>query len=133
MEYKDTLNHINDYWELYETTGWNSEYHFTIEDVANTVNNSRFKCCLYEENKLIGFGRVLSDGIHHALIVDMFIHPDQKGKGYGNEILTILVNKCKEAKIRDIQLFSAPDMFGFYEKFGFKRRELNAPGMQFKY
>jgi hypothetical protein len=44
-----------------------------------------------------------------------------------------LVQKCKDNKIRDIQSFAARDKSGFYEKSGFEKRPLNAPGMQIKY
>ena len=35
--------------------------------------------------------------------------------------------------IRDIQLFAATNKFAFYEKFGFEKRPINAPGMQLRY
>jgi hypothetical protein len=43
------------------------------------------------------------------------------------------VQKCKGNNIRDIQLFAAKDKSEFYEKFGFEKRPINAPGMQLKY
>jgi len=61
------------------------------------------------------------------------IHPDYQGKGLGSKLLDRLVQKCKDNKIRDIQLFAARDKCEFYEKFGFEKRLPNAPGMQFKY
>jgi hypothetical protein len=45
----------------------------------------------------------------------------------------MLTDVCVAAKIRDIQLFSAKGKSGFYEKYGFKRRPENAPGMEIKY
>ena len=43
-----------------------------------------------------------------------------------------LVTKCKKHKIRDIQLFSAKNKAGFYEKLGFKSRAEHSPGMELK-
>jgi len=87
---------------------------------------------IYDSDKLIGFGRVIADGVHHALIVDLIIHPDYQSKGFGSRLLDKLVSKCKKNKIRDIQLFSAKDKYAFYEKFGFEKRPDNAPGMQLR-
>jgi len=91
------------------------------------------KIYVYHNSILIGFGRVIADGIHHALIVDLIVHPDYQNKKVGTQVLDRLLSKCKKHNIRDIQLFSAKDKYGFYEKFGFKSRPINAPGMQYQY
>lgn len=132
ITYSELLPDISDYWDLFLTTGWNDEYKFTKQDLANALRNSWRSISLYNSGKLIGFGRVIADGVHHALIVDLIIHPDYQGKGMGSKLLERLVSKCKECKIRDIQLFSAKDKYLFYEKFGFEKRPINAPGMQIK-
>jgi GNAT superfamily N-acetyltransferase len=121
------------YWDLFQTTGWNLEYDFSITDLARAIQNSWYAISIYHSDDLIGFGRIISDGVHHALIVDLIIHPDYQGKGLGSRLLERLVQKCKVNKIRDIQLFAARDKFEFYEKSGFEKRPPNAPGMQFKY
>ncbi len=131
--FKDKLPTIEDYWELYLTTGWNNQYKFTIEEVANALKNSWYSVSVYDSQKLLGFGRVISDGIQHALIVDLIVRSEYQGKGLGYQILDRLVLKCKANKIRDIQLFSAKDRFRFYEKYGFERRPEDAPGMQYNY
>lgn len=127
---KETLPDINDYWELFQTTGWNQDYNFSVQDLANAIQHSWYSVSMYDSNKLIGFGRVIADGIHHAFIVDLIIHPAYQGKGFGSKLLNNLVNKCKDSRIKDIQLFAAKDKYEFYEKFGFERRPINAPGMQ---
>jgi len=131
--FKETLPDIKEYWDLFQTTGWNQEYNFSIQDLANAIQNSWYSMSIYDSDKLIGFGRVIADGVHHALIVDLIIHPDYQSKGLGSRLLDKLVSKCKKNKIRDIQLFSAKDKYAFYEKFGFEKRPDNAPGMQLRY
>ena len=122
-----------DYWDLFQTTGWNHEYNFSFQDLSETIKHSWYSVSAYDSDKLIGYGRVISDGIHHALIVDLIIHPDYQGKGLGSNLLESLVTKCKENKIRDIQLFAAKDKYQFYKKAGFVKRPVDAPGMQLKY
>lgn len=130
ITFKDTLPDSQDYWNLFQTTGWNKEYNFTVKDLEDAIKNSWYICSLYDLDELIGIGRVIADGVHHALIVDLIIHPKYQRKGLGSKLLNKLVSKCKDNKIRDIQLFAAKDKFLFYEKFGFSKRPNNAPGME---
>ncbi len=130
--FEEKLPDCEKYWNLFLTTGWNKEYNFTIHELDPAIQNSWYAISIYHAENLIGFGRIISDGVHHALIVDLIIHPDYQGKGIGSKLLDILVRKCKENNIRDIQLFAAKDKFEFYERYGFEKRPLNAPGMQLK-
>lgn len=133
ITFKETTPDIKAYWNLFQTSGWNDEYGFSIDDLSNAIQNSWYSCSLYDAHTLIGFGRVIADGVHHAFIVDLIVHPDYQGDGFGSKLLEKLICKCKEHKIRDIQLFAAKDKFRFYEQFGFEKRPTNAPGMQFRY
>lgn len=132
MEYRETFPSISDYFSLFLTTKWNDKYHFTDEELSIAIKNSWYAISVYEDNSLIGFGRIIADGIHHALIVDLIVHPDYQAKGIGSKILQMLVAKCREHNIRNIQLFSATGKQCFYEKHGFKTRNLEAPGMEWK-
>jgi len=79
----------------------------------------------------VGFGRLVSDGILHAMIYELIVLPEYQGKGIGGKILEKLVKKCKESDVRDIQLFCAAGQREFYEKRGFVARTEGAPGMQY--
>lgn len=96
--FKDTFPKSGDYWDLFQTTGWNDEYNFTKEDLEIAIKNSRHSISIYDNDTLIGFGRIIADGIHHAFMVDLMIHPDHQGKGFGTQLLDKLVTKCKEKK-----------------------------------
>jgi ribosomal protein S18 acetylase RimI-like enzyme len=130
IEFRDILPAIDDYYDLFDTTGWNKEYNFNKRDLEKAIKNSWYTLSIYDFDKLVGFGRIIADGVHHALIVDLIIHPDYQGKGLGTQLLERLVIRCKKYSIRDIQLFAAKDKYGFYEKLKFKIRPINAPGMQ---
>ena len=119
------------YWELFNTTGWNQAYGFEKSELQRAIQNSWWITAVYDNDRLIGFGRVISDGIHHAFIVDLIVHPSYQNHGIGKYILKELINKCKSKSIRDIQLFAASDKYEFYQKLGFIKRDENAPGMQY--
>jgi N-acetylglutamate synthase-like GNAT family acetyltransferase len=132
IDLKEMLPSIDDYWILFGTTGWNEEYRFSKSELEKAIKNSWFSISAFKSGKLIGFGRIIADGIHHALIVDLIVHPDHQCKGIGSRILERLVKKCRDSNIRDIQLFAAGEKYQFYEKQGFEKRPENAPGMQFR-
>jgi GNAT superfamily N-acetyltransferase len=80
----------------------------------------------------VGFGRVHTDGIMHAMIYEMIVHPDHQRRGIGTQILERLLAWCKENHIREVQLFCATGKRGFYEQSGFFARPPDAPGMQLR-
>ncbi len=84
------------------------------------------------KEKLVGFGRMLSDGLLHAVLFDVIVLPDYQRIGIGTEIMNRLLDKCKKHHIRDIQLFCAENKLSFYEKLGFRHRPDNALGMEIK-
>jgi GNAT superfamily N-acetyltransferase len=119
------------YFDLFETTGWNDEYHLTPHDLAKVITNSWHMVSAYDEDRLVGFGRMVSDSIH-AMIYDLIVVPDHQRQGIGGEILDRLVKHCQAAHIRDIQLFCATGKREFYERHGFVARPDDAPGMQYR-
>lgn len=131
--YKENLPTKSEYFKLFESTGWNEDYKIDADELLQTLRNSWFIYCAYFQGKLVGFGRILSDGFLHAVIFDVIVLPEFQQNGIGKEIMKKLVLKCKKKNIRDIQLFCAKEKQEFYEKLGFVIRPENAPGMELKY
>ena len=119
-------------YDLFLTTGWNDAYRISSGEFLDTLRHSWYCLSAYDGDKLVGFGRMLCDGVLHALILDLIIHPGWQGKGLGGEVLSRLVDKCREHGIRDIQLFSVKGKSAFYRKMGFRERPEGAPGMEIK-
>ena len=46
-----------------------------------------FNITIYEDQQLIGMGRVIGDGGTTFQIVDIAVDPDYQGQGYGRVIL----------------------------------------------
>jgi GNAT superfamily N-acetyltransferase len=120
------------FFSLFQTTGWNNEYKLTAEELHQALLASWHVVCAYDGEKLVGIGRMTSDGIVHAMIYDMIVDPAYQGQGIGTEILKRLVDHCRSHRIRDIQLFCARGKRIFYEKNGFTARLDDAPGMQYR-
>lgn len=131
ITFKQKKPDLSDYIELFNTTGWNELYKFSDNEFQKMLKKIWFMSTAYHNLKLIGMGSFLSDGAHHALFSNIIIHPRYQNRGIGKEIISNLLAECKKKHIRDIQLFAAPETYGFYEKCGFTIREKNAPGMEF--
>ncbi len=121
-----------EYFELFETTGWNKDYKLTSNELFESIQNSSYCISAYDDDKLVGFGRMLSDGIAHAVLFDVILIPEFQRKGIGRKITEKLLEVCRANKIRDIQNFCANGKIGFYEKLGFKSRSDDAPGMEIR-
>jgi GNAT superfamily N-acetyltransferase len=132
IEFREQPAPVEQFMALFETTGWNRQYQATLVEFATILANSWLVISAYDGERLIGTGRVVTDGALHAMIFDMIINPDYQGQGIGSVILKMLVKRCLEANLRDIQLFCARGKRLFYEKHNFVARPEDAPGMQYK-
>jgi ribosomal protein S18 acetylase RimI-like enzyme len=132
MKYTENLPTAEQFFELFETTDWNTKYELSKEELYSALENSWYSISVFDKEQLIGFGRIICDGIVHALILDVIILPDRQSEGVGKKVMDKLVDRCKEHNIRDIQLFCAKDKVGFYNNLGFISRPENDPGMELK-
>jgi GNAT superfamily N-acetyltransferase len=129
---KEQLPDKEKYYELFNTTGWNNEYKASPDELELANKNSWLTLSAYDGVKLVGFGRIVTDHVLHAMIFDMIILPEYQNKGIGTRILKRFVQRCKEKNIRDVQLFCAKGKRLFYEKNSFEARPDDAPGMQLR-
>jgi len=91
----------------------------TAGDLKVVFSNSKFKCFIFENEKLIGAGRVLADGLDCSYICDVAIHPEYQGIGLGRNIIKQLIELSFGHK--KIILYANPGKEGFYKKLGFKK------------
>lgn len=128
---KQEIPDAEEYFRLFETTGWNKGYNADKDELFSAIDTSWFSLCAYNNNnELIGFGRLISDGVLYAFVCDMIVLPEYQKQGIGSSILNKLIEHCNEQKVRVLWLFSASGRSGFYKKFGFEERPSSAPGMQ---
>jgi GNAT superfamily N-acetyltransferase len=130
ITYRDEPPESGEFLRLFDTTGWNDSYRLTENELANAVRNSWHMVSAYDAGRLVGFGRTICDGSVHALVLDMIVLPEYQGRGIGTVILDRLVDRCRTAGIRDVQLFCAKGKAPFYMKNGFSARPEDAPGME---
>lgn len=89
------------------------------EDLKTVFTNSRYRCFVYDEEKIIGVGRALADGVDVSYIADVAIHPEYQGQGIGKAIVSKLVEFSKG--YNKILLFASVGKEPFYAKLGFDK------------
>ena len=101
------------------------------EALETGLQNSLFSVCVVLENEVIGCGRVIGDRGIYFYVQDIIVLPEFQGKGIGSLIMNPIMEYLK-AHARDgafIGLMAARGVSKFYERYGFKERPSNAPGM----
>jgi ribosomal protein S18 acetylase RimI-like enzyme len=60
-------------------------------DLATVFSNSMFTCFVYAEDRLVGAGRALADGLDCSYIADVAVLPEYQGIGLGKALMRELV------------------------------------------
>ena len=89
------------------------------KDLETVFSNSKYKCFGFINNKLIGVGRALADGLDCSYICDVAIHPEYQGIGLGTKIISELIKLSSGHK--KIILYANLGKEGFYSKLGFMK------------
>ncbi|NQX62719.1 GNAT family N-acetyltransferase [Paenibacillus qinlingensis] len=118
-----------DYFNLFQTTGWNANGAWNADILYEAIKNSWYIVTLYDNEKLVASGRLVSDGYIQCFICEMIVSPEYQNRGIGKRIMNELLDHCKNNGIRWVQLACAKGKKEFYEKFGFQSRASDAPGM----
>ena len=119
---------VFEYQALRKTTGWSN-----LEDEAVKValENDLFSVCIFDQEQIIGIGRVIGDGAIYYYIQDVIVHPNYQNKGIGKIIMesieTYLFQFAKNNAF--IGLMAAEGVKEFYKKFGYQERAPEKPGM----
>jgi GNAT superfamily N-acetyltransferase len=86
-------------------------------DLKVVFTNSMFTCFVYADDRLVGVGRALADGLDCAYIADVAVHPDHQGVGLGRAVIDRLVSLADGHK--KVILYANPGKEGFYARLGF--------------
>lgn len=127
--YGTTLPAVDAYAALFATTGWNTAYRLPPAALHGALGASWRTVTAWHDDTVVGAGRLISDGVQYALVVDLIVHPDYHRRGIGSELLRRLLVEADGARIRDVLLFAADGTEPFYARHGFRRRPASAPGM----
>lgn len=124
IKYLEHTPTADEYNYLTNSVGWGVRDN-SIVNVA--LKNTIYSLCVYDEDRLIGYGRIIGDKTIFLYIQDVMVMPEYQSKKIGTGIMNNILEKINEYRkinptIRTY-LGAAKDKDGFYKKFGFKTRE----------
>ena len=90
-----------------------------LKDLKHCLANSDVIISLWSNNKILGFGRALSDGIYRSVLWDIVIDHQHQGKGYGKLIVKSLLESKKINQSEKVYLMTSAQK-NFYCQIGFK-------------
>lgn len=108
---------------LTNSVGWGIRKNNIIDEA---LRNTLYSLCVYDDNKLIGYGRIIGDKTIFLYIQDIMVIPEYQSKHIGTGIMENVLKQINEYKkinpnIRTY-LGASKGKEAFYEKFGFISR-----------
>ena len=73
---------------------------------------------VYQGDRLVGFGRAISDGAYQAAVYDVAVVPEIQGHGMGTTIMRNIQTRLPQC---NFILYAAPGKEDFYRKLGWRK------------
>lgn len=96
------------------------------EVLQEALKNTLYSLCVYDDNKLIGYGRIIGDKTIFLYVHNVMVLPKYQNQHIGSQIVTLLLEQVDVYRQvnPDIRTYicAAKGKESFYEKFGFITR-----------
>jgi ribosomal protein S18 acetylase RimI-like enzyme len=100
---------------------WRAAWDETEErDFVAVLSRSLAHVCAYDDQALIGFVNVASDGGRHAFILDTCVHPAFRHQGVATSLLKTAARLAKARGAHWLHVDFEPHLLDFYQKCGFR-------------
>ena len=130
IRYAEEVPAIDTYYEMFCETGWNERLRLSKTQLEQALQGSWYSVCAYDDrDRLVGTGRLVSDGAYECFVCDVMVDPGGQGHGIGRGIVDRLLAHAKSRGIPWVQVTVAEGKSGFYGRLGFEPRPDDAPGM----
>ena len=120
---KENNKNVQEFNLLYDAVGWGA-YDEKVSKIA--LDNTFYSVSIYDDNQIIGYGRLIGDAICFIYIHDIMVKPEYQSQKIGTLIMNKLLEKIKELKKENqslrVYLGASKGKEKFYEKFGFVKR-----------
>ncbi|PGW52287.1 GNAT family N-acetyltransferase [Bacillus thuringiensis] len=103
---------------LYESLEWNS-LKLTVNELERMCKQSWYAIYVFDDKRLVGMGRVISDGVITGIICGVGVLPKYQSIGIGKEIVERLIQHCEQNKVIP-QLICVEKLQSYYESIGFE-------------
>ena len=120
---KENNTNVEEFNFLYDEVKWG---HYEENISLKSLENTFYSISIYDDNQIIGYGRIIGDTICFLYIQDIIVIPKYQNQKIGTMIMNKLLEKIKEVKNENpnvrVYLGASKGKEPFYEKFGFTRR-----------
>ena len=120
---KENIKSVDEFNELYDSVGWGA---YDEKIAQKALYNTFYSVSVYDDNRIVGYGRIIGDTICFLYIQDIMVKPKYQGKKIGTAIMNKLLEKINEIKKENpdlrVYLGASKNKEKFYEKFGFIKR-----------
>lgn len=124
IKYVETTPTADEFNTLTDSVGWGRADKIIVE---KALKNTIYSICVYNDNSLVGFGRLIGDMTMFLYVQDVMVSPEHQGQKIGTHIMEHLINKVNDLKKDgpDIRTYlgASKGKDSFYKKFGFVTRE----------
>ena len=123
IKYIEHIPSAEEFNYLTNSVGWGIRKNNIVDEA---LKNTLYSLCVYDDDKLIGYGRIIGDKTIFLYIQDIMVIPEYQSKHIGTGIMENLLKQINEYKkinsnIRTY-LGASKGKESFYEKFGFISR-----------
>ena len=120
---KENVKNVEEFNLLYDDVGWGA---YDEKITQKALDNTFYSVSAYDDNKIVGYGRIIGDTICFLYIQDIMVKPEYQGNKIGTMIMNKLLEKTNEIKQENpdlrVYLGASKNREEFYEKFGFIKR-----------
>ena len=111
---------MGDLMALFEMSWWTNTR--TREDVEGMLGAPQIKVVLVDTStgKLVGFTRVLTDFVYKALIFDVIVDPEFRGRQLGRHLMDVVLGHPRLLGVAGFELYCRQEMIPFYQRWGFE-------------
>ena len=112
---------IEDWIKIRESISWSVEER---KDFEIALQNTLYAVCVYNEDEMIGMGRVIGDNRLCFYIQDVVVLSEFQKQGIGHKIMYLILKyiSLHASKHATVGLFSALGKESFYKEIGFISR-----------
>ena len=121
---KENVNNVEEFNYLFDQVGWGCH---EDEISKKALENTTYSVSIYDNEKIIGYGRLIGDGICYIYIHDIMVLPEYQKQKIGTKIMNKLLERISQIKQENpyvrVYLGASKGKEKFYEKFGFITRD----------
>lgn len=110
--------HLAALYQLYSKEWWTKDRTRAQIDKMLKGSDLVFGCC-DSDGRLAGFARVLTDYTFKAMIFDVIVSDDFRGRSIGSALITRILQHPDLQPVTSFELYCPDRLVPYYERFGF--------------